>query len=72
MIGHGDAPWESGLVHWKEVLTSETLNVAKLTTMYFIGDRVKECMGKGVSDSEKNHYGLTTSHLHQHIKNLEL
>ena len=40
-------------------------------TMYSMEDRVKEFMGKGVSDSEKNQYGLTTSHLHQHIKDLE-
>jgi hypothetical protein len=36
-------------------------------TMSSMGDRLKEFMGKGVSDS-----GLTTSHLHQHIKNLKL
>jgi hypothetical protein len=41
-------------------------------TMSSMGDRVKEFMRKGVSDSEKNQYGLTTSHLHQHIKNLKL
>ena len=41
-------------------------------TMSSMGDRVKEFMGKGVSDSEKNQYGLTTSHLHQHTKSLEL
>jgi hypothetical protein len=41
-------------------------------TMSSMWDRVKEIMEKGVSDSEKNHYGLTTTHLHQHIKNLEL
>ena len=41
-------------------------------TVSSMGDRVKEFMRKGVSDSEKNQYGLTTSHLHQHTKNLEL
>ena len=41
-------------------------------TMSSMGDRVKEFMRKGVSDSEKNQYGLTTSHLHQHTKSLEL
>ena len=40
-------------------------------TMSTMEDRVKEVMGNGVSDSEKNQYGLTTSHLHQHIKDLE-
>ena len=40
--------------------------------MSFMGDRVKEFMGKGFSDSEKNRYGLKTTHLHQHIKNVEL
>ena len=77
MIGHGNAPWGHNEVNWNGVLKSETWNTdfqyisyykSLQNTMPSMGDRVKEFMGKGVSDSNQNQSRLCTTHLHQNLK----